>query len=217
MVKVKICGNRTAKDLTAARDADAVGFIVATPESTRNISTDRAARLTEEAPPLVSKVMVTTEKQVTRLEELVRYVEPDYLQLHSNLSSNQIEEISVSLPDRVGLIALLSVTSDDKGILDRARKLAKSPAAAILLDSKAGGKTGGTGKIHDWEASRKVRDFLHPFPLFLAGGLRPENVQKAINKVRPYAVDVATGVEEDGMKSIEKVKSLLSEVKSVEI
>ncbi len=216
MVKVKVCGNRTVRDVSAVRGADAVGFIVATPESTKNISVDRAIQLTKAVPPFVSTVLVTTEKRASRLEELSRRVNPDYLQLHSHLSPSQIGEISRSFPDRVGLIALLSVEKDVKGIVDQARDIAGSPVVGVLLDSKVGGKTGGTGEVHDWKISRQVRDLLHPFPVFLAGGLRPENVKRAIEEVRPYAVDVATGVEEDGVKSAKKVKSLIREVNYIE-
>ncbi|MBS3813700.1 phosphoribosylanthranilate isomerase [Candidatus Bipolaricaulota bacterium] len=216
MVRVKICGNRTVNDLNVVRGADAVGFIVATPESPRNIAVDRAVKLTEEVPPFVSTVAVTTEPRVKALEKLTRSVKPDYLQLHSNLSPGRIEEISGCLPDRTGMIALLSVASGDNRAIERAEGLAGSPAAAIIMDSEVAGRTGGTGEVHDWKTSRRVRDFLHPFPVFLAGGLRPENVKRAVREVRPYAIDVATGVEEGGVKSAEKVRSLINEVNSIE-
>lgn len=216
MVKVKICGNRTFEDLNAACGADALGFIVATPESSRNLTSARAARLVNKVRPFTSTVLVTTETHLPTLVELVREVGPDYLQLHSDLSPNKLERIANSTPEKTGLIALLSVNFGERRILNRAQTLAKSPAEAILLDSKVGGKPGGTGKVHDWEVSRKIRDDLSPFPVILAGGLRPENVTRAITEVRPYAVDVATGVKENGTNSAELVKSLLKEVKDVE-
>lgn len=216
MVKVKICGNRTIEDLNTACGADAVGFIVATPESSRNISPRRAIHLANEVPPFTSTVLVTTEEDIGILKEMVGEVRPDYLQLHSNVSLNKLERIDDSIPEKTGLIVLLTVTTNERGLVDRAKKLVNSPAEAILLDTKVNGEPGGTGKVHDWEVSRKIRDDLSPFPVILAGGLRPENVTRAITEVRPYAVDVATGVKENGINSAELVKSLLKEVKDVE-
>jgi phosphoribosylanthranilate isomerase len=76
---------------------------------------------------------------------------------------------------------------------------------AILLDSLAGGY-GGQGKVHDWELSRKIVEYLYPKPVMLAGGLTPENVADAVRIVRPYAVDVSSGVETDpGIKDKRKI------------
>jgi len=217
MVKVKICGNQTRSDLRVTTRADAVGFIVATPESSRNIEPNRAVRLVKGTPPFTSTVMVTTEVKPKVLRELILKVEPDYLQLHSTLSLSRTEEIARSIPNTTGLISLVTVAGKPDDLKNRALELANLPVAALLLDSKSEGRAGGTGRVHDWNISRTIKDTVHPTPVILAGGLNPENVGKAVKKVRPYAVDVATGVEKNEVKSEQKVERFLEEVKNSEI
>ncbi|MFP4646574.1 MAG: phosphoribosylanthranilate isomerase [Candidatus Acetothermia bacterium] len=216
MPKVKICGNRTSEDLDAARRADALGFIVGTPESSRNLNLDQAVRLVQDIPPFTSSVLVTTQRSVPAQRKFVRAIKPDYLQLHFDLESGQLECIADSLPGGTQLIALLPVTGDERQLINKARCLTDTSAAAILLDTKVGGKTGGTGKVHDWRISRKIRDAVAPFPVILAGGLNPANVSEAIRQVRPAAIDLASGVEGNGEKSPEKIEAFLSEVRDCE-
>lgn len=216
MVKVKICGNQTSNDLKITAKADAVGFIVATPGSARNIEPAQAARLAKETPPFTNTAIVTTETKPGVLREIAAKIKPDYLQLHSFFTLDRIKEIARSIPSTTGLISLLSVKGKPEGLKKRALELANSPVEAVLLDSKVGNQTGGTGRVHNWEHSRKIRDALHPFPVILAGGLNPGNVGKAIMKVRPYGVDVATGVEDECAKSKQKIEQFLEEVKNSE-
>jgi len=217
MVKVKICGNQTSDDLRVTARADAVGFIVATPESPRNIEPNRATRLVKETPPFTSTVIVTTEVKPKVLRELVMKVEPDYLQLHSTLTLSRTKEIARSIPNTTGLISLVTVDGKPEDLKNRALELTDLPVDALLLDSKSEGRTGGTGRVHDWDTSRTIKDTVHPTPVILAGGLNPENVGKAVEKVRPYAVDVATGVEKNEVKSEQKVERFMEEVNNGEI
>jgi len=217
MIKVKICGNQTSDDLRVTSRADAVGFIVATPESPRNIEPNRATRLVKETPPFTSTVIVTTEVKPKVLRELVMKVEPDYLQLHSTLTLSRTKEIARSIPNTTGLISLVTVDGKPEGLKNRALELTDLPVDTLLLDSKSEGRTGGTGRVHDWDISRTIKDTVHPTPVILAGGLNPENVGKAVEKVRPYAVDVATGVEKNEVKSEQKVERFMEEVNNGEI
>jgi len=212
MVKVKICGNRNRQDIRKTERADAVGFIVETPESRRNISTGEAARLVAKTRLFTDTVIVTTEVDPESLKRITSEVQPDYVQLHSELTFDRIKEISSTLAGSVGLISLLSVDDSRECLEKRARKLTDLPLKGLLLDSKVEGRSGGTGQAHDWKISRKIRDTVHPFPVILAGGLNPSNVGEAIKTVRPYGVDVATGVESDGEKSALKVGRFLKEV-----
>ena len=89
---------------------------------------------------------------------------------------------------------------------------------AILLDSFSKGQYGGTGKIHDWGLSAKIREVAKPVSVILAGGLKPENVKEAILKVQPYAVDVASGVEAiPGVKDHEKVRAFVENAKQIKL
>jgi phosphoribosylanthranilate isomerase len=84
---------------------------------------------------------------------------------------------------------------------------------AVLLDTLKNGKLGGTGEVHDWSVSADIARNLQ-IPVILAGGLNPSNVGKAIRTVRPYAVDVSSGVETAGRKDQEKIESFVREVRS---
>ena len=88
----------------------------------------------------------------------------------------------------------------------------------ILLDSTTNEGLGGTGMTHDWNLSRRIRDTIYPNRLILAGGLTPENVEDAVKKVRPYGVDVSTGVEEKpGIKDHKKIFDFITKVKEMKI
>lgn len=217
MVKVKICGLQTLEDIRVTQGADAQGFIVDTPKSPHNIQIKKAQKLVKRLLPFAHSVIVTTHTDPHRLEYLVGEIAPNALQIHYELGPDKIEDIKEIMPQNLKIYNLLSVTNDEESIIKRARKLADTSIDALLLDTKAGHKTGGTGEVHDWTISRAVRDQIHPFPVILAGGLNPENVAKAIKTVRPYGIDVATGVEDSGVKSIRKVDKLLKRVRSLEI
>ncbi len=102
-------------------------------------------------------------------------------------------------------------------VVDEAVKAANA-FDAVLVDSFVSGKFGGTGRVHDWELSKRVKRLIHPKPLILAGGLNPENVQDAVRAVQPYAVDVSTGVEsQPGIKDSKKVFEFIKNAKEVEV
>ncbi|MFP4630595.1 MAG: phosphoribosylanthranilate isomerase [Candidatus Acetothermia bacterium] len=213
MVKVKICGNQTRDDIDASAGADAVGFIISTPESSRNLTPGRAAKLVESVPLFTDTVLVTTETKPEKLARLSERVAPDYLQLHSRLSEGELRKIDSVVPGLIDLIGLLPVEGSGEELERKARDLKESPVSGILLDSKSGGRSGGTGETHDWELSKRIRKAVDPFPVILAGGLEPGNVRKAVEKVKPYAVDAASGLEIAGEKSPEKTNQFLKEVK----
>jgi phosphoribosylanthranilate isomerase len=85
---------------------------------------------------------------------------------------------------------------------------------AVLLDSFVQGKHGGTGVVHDWNVSQHVKQLVYPKPLILAGGLNPENVAEAVRTVKPYAVDVSSGVErQPGIKDYQKMVEFVKNAK----
>ncbi len=214
MVKVKICGLTSKQDLKIAQGADAQGFIVNTPQSSRNIELKLAKKLVHLLAPFSHSVLVTTTSNPATLRNMVAQVGPDALQVHCELDPNQITTISRSIGNNLKVYSLLSISNDFTHLKKRAKKLASAPIDALLLDTAVKNKIGGTGRVHDWHISRKIRDFIYPFPVILAGGITPENVTKAIQTVRPYGIDVASGVETNGPKSRAKVDKLLRKVRS---
>ena len=204
-VRVKVCGIRNEADLAAAQGADALGFVVASPGSPRELPPSEAQRLARAAPPFVQTFMVTRETHPSRLAALHGAVASDAVQVHGIPDGAHAQAVRKALPCRL----VLGVAADAPDALPRARALA-AHADAILLDTGAG----GTGRVHDWRASaRIVRALRGEVPVVLAGGLTSANVAEAIAAVRPYGVDVSGGVEGPRGKSRAKVARFLEEAR----
>jgi len=186
--RVKVCGVTRDSDREAvvAAGADAVGVICDVPVDTpREVDTDTAADLLAGVPPLVTGVLVTMPATVEEAVGLVEAVEPDALQVHGGLSPGELGALGHRLSQDV--VVAVDAAADD--IADYA-----DPADALLVDSVDAAGGGGTGETHDWERTREVVADLN-VPVILAGGLTPDNVAAAVDTVRPFGVDVATGVE----------------------
>ncbi len=223
--RIKICGNTNPGDLAhaIACGADAVGFITDVPvRSPRKIDTETAKELIKHVPVFVDSVLVIMPDDLGSAMALIRETRPTCVQIHSDLPISELVEISKT----VKLIKTIAVPEDaPSGIADHiiSRIDALTGIAdAILLDtsthsrtsaststgarsgSEDRGRSGGTGKVHDWRISAEIvkRSRL---PIILAGGLTPDNASDAIRKVHPYAVDTASGVETDGKRDPAKV------------
>jgi phosphoribosylanthranilate isomerase len=213
-VKVKICGITSNEDLVTVIEAgaDAVGFVVNVSSSPRNITIEKAEKLMKNTPVFVKNVVVNVPKRLSELVETYERLRPDVLQIHGhNLSDSVIRKKLAN----TRLIRGIQVKSDYT--VDEAVKAANT-FDAVLVDSFIPGKFGGTGEVHDWELSKRVKEKVHPKPLILAGGLNPENVQNAVHVVKPYAVDVSSGVEaKPGIKDSKKVFEFIKNAKEVEV
>ncbi len=208
-VKVKICGITRRKDLdaAAAAGADAVGFVVGVASSSRNLSLNDAEKLIRQVPPFLKSILVTVPKSLNELVKTCEKLNPDAVQIHEE---NPLGTAREKLPNML-LIGAVKVNTQDT--VDNATKVAKK-FDAILLDSFAHGKYGGTGITHDWELSNRIRQVIHPKPLILAGGLNPGNVAEAVRIVEPYAVDVSSGVEKQpGIKDYRKMFEFVKNAK----
>ncbi|RMG49271.1 MAG: phosphoribosylanthranilate isomerase [Acidobacteria bacterium] len=203
-VRVKICGITDAAALRAAVEggADAVGFVFA--GSPRAVIPHVAAALADSLPPYVSPVAVFARPTREELSAVLEVFRPDWIQADF--------EAEGGVPPRYRS-RFLPVFRARPGIEEEVeRYLGASPPAggAFVLD----GPVSGSGEPVDWEtASRLARRA----PLVLAGGLTPENVGEAIRTVRPYAVDVSSGVEsEPGRKDPAKIAAFLEAVREAE-
>ena len=212
MVKVKICGFMRADDVKAASDmgVDMVGVIVI-PQSSRGLALEQAQDVLN-AGKNVDKVAVIMPDSPAEASTVARKLNPDYLQIHSRFSAAQLTEIKkLSGKKIIGVVAIPQKILDRKEILNRAIEVSKA-VDYILLDTK-GSSGGGTGLTHDWRFSREIRETINK-PVFLAGGLNPNNVKAAIEVVRPYGVDVATGVESAlGRKDPKLVRAFIEAAK----
>lgn len=199
-VRVKICGLRRVEDLMAAVEegADAVGMVVGFPASPRNLTLSEAQKIRRRVPVFVDAVLVTRADTPRELKELIESLEPDAVQLYGGIQLSEAKAVASSI----------RVIKPVKAGADPAR-LDIAGADAILLDSHSETLPGGTGVPHDWAAARSFREKINT-PLVLAGGLNPNNVGEAIRAVRPFAVDVSSGVERaPGVKSRELIKAFI--------
>ena len=241
-VRVKICGVRREEDalLAASAGADAVG-VIQVEGTKRFVSLEQAKRIFDALPPFVTKVAVVAFDALSEAEMLERVraferIGADCLQLHGNESIETVErlraETSLKIIKKVGVPALPQSSKEEKHMRELTRDVLSAARAyervadAILLDSaphkgKAKGEEGesqesvqgGTGVKHDWSISKSVVAALRK-PVILAGGLNPENVSEAVREVRPFAVDVSSGVENaSGWKDEAKVRKFISSVK----
>jgi len=205
VTRVKICGIMNEQDLNCAISggADAVGFIVEVEGSRHRISAEYARELIRKAPVFIKSVAVIAPDISEDAALLAQKTGADILQIYGAIGPDEIKTLKKRVPQKV-IVALPPS--------EEAHRLAEV-ADAVLLDTFKDGKLGGTGAVHDWSVSATLAREL-TVPVILAGGLNPSNVRDAIRTVRPYAVDVASGVETNGIKDQKKVESFIREVRS---
>ena len=201
MTRVKVCGVTTREDLETVVEAgaDAVGLIVdVSVDTPREIPDQRAVELARATPPFVTTVLVTMPDRPEATVELASRVQPDVVQVHGDLTPGDLAFLSAKAHGDV----VKAVSPDEAATYD-------TVADALLVDSLDDEGAGGTGETHDWERTRELVERLES-PVVLAGGLTPENVADAVEAVRPFAVDVASGVEsEPGRKDADAVAAFV--------
>jgi phosphoribosylanthranilate isomerase len=203
--RVKICGITRAQDAAAVvqSGADALGLVFY-PKSPRYVTADQARQIATGVAPFVTVTGLFVNAPADSVREVLARVQLGLLQFHGEESNDQCNCFGLpfikSIPMRHGtdLLSLMSAYPD---------------AAGFLLDAWQPGTHGGGGIAFDWQ---QIPEGINT-PLVLAGGLTPGNVATAIRTVKPYAVDVSTGVERDkGIKSREKIEAFMREVRNSE-
>lgn len=202
-VKVKICGITRLEDIGVAADSgvDFLGFVFA--PSPRRISLEQANILLEAVPAGIRKVGLFMNQDVAEIEHITRNSYLDLLQFHG--AEDNVFCTGFGMP-------FIKAIAMGGGISFRDNPLDYPDADGFLYDGHEPGKAGGSGQAFDWRMLRPGHA-----PLWLAGGLNPENVSEAINLVRPWAVDVSSGVEiAPGIKDHDKIKSFVAAVRRTE-
>lgn len=202
-IRVKICGITNLDDARAAIEAgaDALGFIFFK-GSPRYVEVDAAAEIIRQAPPFVSCVGVFVDEAPEGMRMQMQRAGIHTVQLHGKESPEICAQVSGSV--------IKAFRVKDLGTL---AELPRYKVSAFLLDSYVPGQLGGTGARFNWEIAVQAKAF--GTPVILAGGLTVENIADAVAKVRPYGVDVSSGVETSpGRKNHEKVREFIRRAKS---
>jgi len=200
-VRVKICGITRGEDLQAAivAGADALGFVF-TRRSKRVLNRAAAGPLVRMTPAFVARVGLFLDQEFEEVARVLDSVPLSLLQFHGSESAEYCRQFGMPYIKAVSMSTTAAVTQAERDYPD---------AAALLLDSHPPGGAGGTGSVFDWSMIPPAS-----MPLVLAGGLTPENVRQAVVQVKPWAVDVSSGVEDaPGEKNVEKLRKFIREAK----
>jgi phosphoribosylanthranilate isomerase len=210
---VKICANTNLEDALAAAEfgADAVGFVFA--PSKRLVTPEQVRAISNRMPDHVERVGVFGAGAVEEIASAAEDAGLTAIQMHGGLNPSFTRALRARLGLGISLIQTLHWTlgADQESAARLAAEFPQcDPGVRVLLDSKTGSASGGTGKTYPWEAAGDVLAAHEGVSVIVAGGLRPENVAEAIRTMRPWGVDVASGVErEAGKKDLEKLKAFI--------
>lgn len=202
MTRIKICGTTNLDDALIAVEAgaDALGFIFV-PNTPRYLHPDEAAKIIDELPPFITTVGLFVNAEQKEIDTIANNCSLDAIQLHGE----EPPELCVTLNRRV----VKAFRVKDESSLSR---LHDYHVRAYLLDTYVKGTMGGTGKVFDWNLAVKAKQYGR---IILAGGLNPDNIASAILQVRPYGVDVSSGVEvSPGRKDPAKIKAFIGAVRA---
>ncbi|HSK63085.1 MAG TPA: phosphoribosylanthranilate isomerase [Pyrinomonadaceae bacterium] len=212
--RVKICCMTSVAEawLAIEHGASAVGLVSAMPSGPGPIPDELIAEIAAQIPPGISSFLWTCQQDADAIIEQQKRLRVNTIQICDRLPmAGTYERLREALPG-VSLVQVIHVTGPEA--VDEAIAIAPQ-VDAILLDSGnqslAIKELGGTGRTHDWRLSRTIREAID-VPLFLAGGLKPENVATAIREVRPFGVDVCSGLRTEGKLDPQKVAAFFEAV-----
>lgn len=202
MTKIKICGLKRKEDIDYVNfcKPDYVGFVFA--GTKRKITEERAKELSGLVSPEIVKVGVFVNEEIEMIVRLLQDKIIDMVQLHGTEDEDYISSLREKM-NRGKIIKAIPIASPES--LHRCDQL---DADYLLFDTFSQKEYGGTGRTFDWNLIQNIQK-----PFFLAGGINNENVEQAIKQLHPYAIDVSSAVETDGLKDKEKIVEIVSRVK----
>lgn len=203
-MKIKFCGIRREEDIDYLNQysPDYAGFIFA--DSKRYVEPQQAKKLIESLDKKIKTVGVFVNENVYKLVDIVKETNIDIIQLHGDETLYYVEIIKQLLNNEVWKAVRVKSKED---ILNAD----KSEADILLLDSFSETQYGGTGKIANWDAIKNT-SINHKY--MLAGGLNSDNILEAIQKTKPFGVDISGGIELDGVKNLDKIKNIMNILRS---
>jgi phosphoribosylanthranilate isomerase len=212
--RVKICCIASIEEaaLAVASGASALGLVSRMPSGPGVISDELIAEIAATVPPAIGTFLLTSRQSVEEIAAQQRFCRTNTIQICDHLVRGTHRDLKDALPG-ISIVQVVHVTGPES--VEEAVAVAPH-VNAILLDSGnqklAVKKLGGTGRTHDWTLSRKIRERVS-VPVFLAGGLTPENVAQAIAEVGPFGLDVCSGVRNSGKLDAEKLGRFFSAVR----
>ena len=197
MTRIKFCGLTRKCDIEAVNELgpEYIGFVF-WPRSKRVVTREQASELKAMLDPSIKAVGVFVDEDIEVVKSLLNDDIIDIAQLHGSEDGTYINDLKMSTGKPV--IKAFKIRSEDDG-----RQAEESPADMVLLDSGM-----GTGKTFNWEIIKGIKR-----PFFLAGGLAPDNAAEAIRELHPYALDVSSGIETEGIKDTKKMTDFYEAVR----
>ena len=213
--RVKICCISSTEEAKMAirYGASALGLVSAMPSGPGVVSDELISEIAERVPPAVASFLLTCRQNTEGIIEQQRRARTNTLQLCDRLTHGDYRDLRVALPG-IALVQVIHVQSEES--IEEALRVAKD-VDAILLDSGnqslALKELGGTGRTHNWTLSRRIVEQAGK-PVFLAGGLKAENVRAALEQVQPFGIDICSGVRTDNKLDERKLAALFEQVNS---
>lgn len=207
-IKVKICGITNAEDANAAIDlgADALGFIFV-PDTPRYIEPHEAKQIVGNLPPFITTVGVMADKNIGDVSKIIKICGLNAVQLHGSETPKYCSTLYLNC--RTAIIKGFRI-KDRNSLLP----IPEYKVNAYLLDTYVKGKKGGTGETFNWDLANEAKKYGK---IIIAGGLTHLNVAQAVQHIRPYAVDVSSGVEASpGRKDHTKVEEFIKNARAIE-
>ena len=210
---IKICcmASREEARLAISVGASAVGLVSAMPSGPGPIADSLIADIAAVVPPPIATFLLTCRQDADSIIEQHALCRTSTLQLVDSVAPAELLQLRARLPG-IKLVQVIHVGGEES--IDEARSVAPF-VDALLLDSGnqklAVKELGGTGRVHDWRISRRIRETVD-VPLFLAGGLNAGNVASAVDAVHPHGVDVCSGVRTDGKLDAAKVRAFVAAI-----
>ena len=219
MLRVKICGikNQDELDLALKAGADAVGFITEVPVKTpRRITLKTATTLIKKVPIFVESVLVIMPEQPEEVRQMAETARPGAIQIHTPSTREFLEAIQdLRRKNGIRIIQTMGIKENQtpRDVHEKIKRISMYIDSVLLDTQKPGrGGGGGTGTTHDWNMSRQIVEKTK-LPVILAGGLNHENIREAVQAVKPYGVDTASGVEINGVKDEYRVRTFITNAK----
>lgn len=209
--RVKICCISSIEEAKTAIEigASALGLVSEMPSGPGVIDINTIKSIAANVPPPIATFLLTSKQTVKEIIDQHKLCRTNTIQICDNLLVGTHKDLKNALPG-ISIVQVIHVTGEES--MHQALAI-QDNVDAILLDSgdqsKQVKELGGTGRTHNWDISRKIREVLN-IPIFLAGGINPDNISLAINKVEPFGIDLCSGVRTDGQLDKTKLKKLFN-------